>query len=102
MAQKDAKIAALKKGGGTFTYDGSALDSEAVPAELDAAGRVKRAAQLRHTKIATYKIAGVSFEAGKAVRIDNSVLALKLRSLGCFVEGEEKPSKAKVEAKQAE
>ena len=99
MAQKDAKIAALKKGGGTFTYDGSALDSEAIPAELDASGRVVKPAKLRHTKIATYKIAGATFEAGKAVRIDNAVLALKLRSLGCFVEGEEKPAKVTAETK---
>jgi hypothetical protein len=101
MAQHEAKFAALKKGGGTFTYDGLALDTETTPPEIDGNGKVLKPAKLRHLKIETYKIAGVSFPTGKAVAIANPVLALKLRTLSCFVEGEPekmKEPKAKPEA----
>lgn len=42
---------------------------------------------LRH-KIEVYKLRGVEFPAGKPVQVNDASLALKLRCLPCFVEGE--------------
>lgn len=98
--QHEAKIGALKKGGGTFTYDGSGEDTETTPQEFDRNGKLVKPAKMRVLKIETYKIAGVSFPANKPVAVASPVLALKLRALGCFVEGEPekvKESKAKPE-----
>lgn len=101
MANHAEKMAAFKRGPGVFVYDGSAFDTESIAPVFDSRGKVAKPEGLKRTKLATLKMHGVEFAAGKEVAVDDAALALKLRSLGCFKEIEPKAKKAEKAAPEA-